>query len=162
MKTEELRTVMEEFGLYDNALLFHAYRPYMRDYELIVYCDVGPAPQGTYSYLFKYCVHVHVVTSLPDSAYRASLDERLIDYEAGKDLDGYLWGVKWAELMPGWTLQPDSENAADWSRRLGIDFHEVIIQSNAYVITLIFSDLVVTRLSEDFKADSGGTYRPNR
>jgi hypothetical protein len=120
----------------------------MRDYELIVENDVGPAPPGTYSYVFKYCVETQVVTSLPDSVYGASLDERLIDYEAGKDLDGYVWGVNWSDLYPGWTLRPDSDRAADWSRRIGIDFHEVVIETNAHTITLIFAELVVAKLSD--------------
>lgn len=145
---EELRRLMEQFDVFDGALLFHAYKRYMRDYELIVETDVGSAPPGTYSYVFKYCVEAQVVTSLPDSSYRASLDERLIDYETGKDLDGYVWGVNWSELYPGWTLRPDSERAADWSRRIGIDFHEVVIETNAFTITLIFADLVIAKLSD--------------
>jgi hypothetical protein len=160
MTAEDLLALMQRHDMFDNALIFHAYKRYMRDYEIIVECHVGPAPQGTYSYLFKYCVEVHTVTSVSDSAYKVSLDERLIDYETGKDLDGYVWGVNWSDLYPGWTLQSNSGKAAEWSRRIGIEFHEVVIKTNAYTINLIFSDLVVEKLSDHISGSINSTYIP--
>jgi len=40
-------------------------------------------------------------------------------------------------------LLPDSADAADWSRELGIPFHEATIEANGHIITLVFSDLTV-------------------
>ncbi len=160
MKEQELRGVMERYDIFDNALLFHSYRPYMRDYELIVEVHVGPAELGTYSYLFRYCIEAHVRTALPDHIYQQSLDDRLTLYDIGKDLDGYVWGVNWSMLYPGWELRSPSEAAASWTRRLGIDFHEVGIEGNAYAITLIFAELSVTKLSECVDAGIGRAYIP--
>jgi hypothetical protein len=148
MKEQELRSLLEQYDVFDNALLFHSYKPYMRDYELIVECHVGPAKPGTYSYLFRYCVETHVRTTVSDDAYRQSLDDRLTVYDTGKDLDGYVWGVNWSMLYPGWDLIPASSAAASWTERIGIDFHEVCIEGNTHAITLIFAELSITKLSD--------------
>ena len=146
MTEKEVQEVMERADPLDNALLRHGYKPYMRDYELIVQIIGRPGPE-IYSYLFRYCVEARVRTALTSTNYLASLDERLLDYEAGKDLDGFVWGVKWSQLYPGWELLSESDRARDWSRRLALDMHEVTIQSTVHSISLVFSTLVVRRLS---------------
>jgi len=70
-----------------------------------------------------------------------------VDYEQGRDLDGYVWGVKWQMLYPGMKLVPDSFDARRWSQEPGIPFHEVAIETNAHNISLIFSDLTVDTVS---------------
>jgi len=160
VKAEDLRKAMKAFDLFDGALLFHSYTRYMRDYELIVENHVGPAERGTYSYLFRYCVESNVSTTLSAMTYRKSLDNRLIVYETGKDLDGYVWGVHWSLLYPGWKRVSPSEKAAKWEREIGIDFHEVSIQSNAYNITLVFSDLVITRRSDHINSEINRVFIP--
>jgi hypothetical protein len=145
--TAELELLMERFDLLDGALLLHGYKPYMRDYELIVENHVGPAEQGTYLYLFKFCVEANICTSLTDDIYKKSLDERLICYETGADLDGYVWGVNWSGLYPGWRLLAESAKAKSWQERIGRDFHEVLVEGNAYNIGLIFSELTVEKIS---------------
>jgi hypothetical protein len=162
MKTQELQGVMACYDVFDNALRFHAYKPYMRDYELIVEVHVGPAEPGTYSYLFRYCVEAHIRTSVADHVYRQSLDDRLTEYDSGKDLDGYVWGVNWSLLYPGWTLHLPSERAARWTERVGVECHEVQIESNAYDITLIFADLLVTKLSDGIDSGINRAYIPLR
>ncbi len=151
---------MAEYDLFDNALLFHAYKTYMRDYELIVEVHVGPAEQGTYSYLFRYCVEAHVRTTVREDVYRASLDERLIEYESGKDSEGFVWGVKWSLLYPGWKLHTPSGKAQRWSERLGIDFHEVQIETDAFDITLTFAELAVKKLSDGIDSGINRGYIP--
>lgn len=148
MDIHNLRERMSRFDLFDNVLIRHSYTKYMRDYELVVGIHIGPADPGVYSYLFKYCVEAKVRTSLTDETYKNSLDERLIEYESGKDLVGHIWGVQWSQLYPGWTPIEDSELAADWTRRIGIPFYEVVVHSNVFIIGLIFSGLEVQRLSD--------------
>jgi len=74
-----------------------------------------------------HCVRATATSALSPEAWRRSLDERLVDYERGRDLDGYVWGVKWQELYPGMKLVPDSADARRWSREVGLPFHEAII-----------------------------------
>lgn len=56
-------------------------------------------------------------------------------------------GVKWHELHPGITLLPDSEGAREWTNLLNLEFHEVLIETNAHRISLVFSDLRVGQVS---------------
>jgi hypothetical protein len=72
---------------------------------------------------------------------------RLVDYEQGCDLDGYVWGVKWHLLYPEMKLVPDSVDAKRWSRELGRPFYEAVIETNGHNLALVFSDLVVDRIA---------------
>ena len=56
--------------------------------------------------------------------------------------------MKSSLLYPGWKLITPSTTAARWTERIGIPFHEVHIETNAYHISLVVSDLLVTRLSD--------------
>ncbi len=151
---------MAAFDVFDNALLFHAYKKYIRDHELLVEVHVGPADLRTYSYLFKYCVEADIRTSVAEHVYKQSLDDRLTNYDSGKDLDGYVWGVNWSLMYPGWTLATSSERANRWTERLGIEFHEVRIETNAYTMTLVFSDLAVAKLSDHITSGINQTFIP--
>jgi hypothetical protein len=148
MTGQEIDELMAAFDVFDNALIFHSYKNYMRDYELIVEVHIGPALQGTYSYLFRYCVETDIRTSLNPNTYRESLDDRLIDYETGKDLDGYVWGVKWSQMYPGWKRNAASQRAAAWSEQVGLEFHEVVVETNAFLITLVFASLHIEQVSD--------------
>jgi hypothetical protein len=134
---------------FDTAVVHHGYTSYMRDYEVIVYATADPNTgiEPTHlRYLFKYCVEARCETTVRPDVWRVSLDERLIDHETGVDLDGYVWGVKWHGLYPGATILPESETTRRWRQAVGIDFHEVRLETNAHSLTLVFSDLQVTQV----------------
>ncbi|MEU6848361.1 hypothetical protein ABZ901_00200 [Actinacidiphila alni] len=134
---------------FDSAVVHHGYTSYMRDYEVIVHMTADPRTgiEPAYvRYLFKYCVEARCQTTVQPETWRSSLDERLIDHEKGVDLDGYVWGVKWHALYPGATVLSESETARSWKQSIGIDFHEVRIETNAHCLTLVFSDLQVSEL----------------
>ncbi|MGP3979867.1 YxiG-like protein [Streptomyces sp. KR80] len=133
----------------DQAIVHHGYASYMRDYEVIVYATADPHTGVEPAYLrhlFRYCVEARCETSVSAETWRVSLDDRLIDHETGVDLDGYVWGVKWHCLYPGAKLLPESDATRSWSHEVGIDFHEVLIETNAHRLTLIFSDLQVSEV----------------
>jgi hypothetical protein len=141
-------------AVFDQGVVYHAFTDYMRDYEMIVHCTADPrtgiAP--TYRrYLFKVCVLATVETTLPPGGWASSLDERLIDYDTGVDLDGYVWGVKWHALYPGARVVADSPRAVQWSTALSIDFHEIEIETNAHKISLVFSDLTVGEVDTSYR-----------
>jgi hypothetical protein len=132
--------------VFDQALVFHGFADYMRDYDVFVYATAdsrtGRAPECL-RYRFTCCVRAAVTSALPPEIWKRSLDERLVDYERGRDFDGYVWGVKWQELYPGMKLVRDSADAERWSHDLGIAFHEATIETNGHNVCLVFADLVV-------------------
>jgi hypothetical protein len=147
MDPEKLQQALDE--VFDQALLHHGFVDYMRDYQLVIHATADPATgiaPTTLRYLFHHCVQAHCTTTVPAGTWRDSLDDRLTTYETGVDLDGYVWGVNWQMLYPGATLITDSPTARDWAAAIGIDFHEVRIQTNAHDLTLIFSDLHIEEL----------------
>ncbi|GII55524.1 hypothetical protein Pth03_39130 [Planotetraspora thailandica] len=147
MDSEALQRALDD--VFDQALVFHGFVDYMRDYEVIVYATADPSTgiQPAYlRYLFRYCVDARCQTAVPSEIWHESLDDRLIDYETGVDLDGYVWGVKWHPLYPGATVMAESTSADAWTAAIGIEFHEVRIQTNAHDLTLVFSDLDVSEL----------------
>ncbi|MFJ4654779.1 hypothetical protein ACIP5Y_26195 [Nocardia sp. NPDC088792] len=130
----------------DQAIVFHAYADYMRDYDIFIYATADPRtgiPPEYLRYRFKYCVRATATTALTAEIWARSLDERLVDNETGRDMNGYVWGVRWQNLYPGATLRPDSEEASTWSRQLGLPFYEAMVETNGHNLSLIFSDLEV-------------------
>ncbi|MGC3862299.1 HalD/BesD family halogenase [Micromonospora chersina] len=147
MEIAELRRALDD--VFDQAVVYHAYTNYMRDYEVIVYATADPRTgiQPAYlRYLFKYWVQVEASTALSLDTWRRSVDERLTDPEIGPDLDGYVWAVRWQALYPGAQLIAESRRAQEWAEQVGIDFHEVRIQMNGHNLNLIFSELEVSHL----------------
>ena len=131
--------------LYDNEILSHGFTAYARDYELVVETYPG---RGCIRYLFKYSVAADIGTSLSPEVWAASLDPRLLDSEASTvagNLEGHAWYVR-AQAVTGIRVVEPSPRAEQWSRQLGLDFHEVTIETNRQVINLVFSELEVSRL----------------
>lgn len=132
--------------VFDQALVFHGFADYMRDYEVFIYATADPRtgirPEHL-QYRFTHCTRATVTSALSPETWKRSLDERLVDPERGRELDGYVWGVKWQVLYPGMKLVPDSAEAHRWSGELGLPFHEAVIETNGHNITLVFSDLTV-------------------
>ncbi|MEU4570827.1 hypothetical protein [Micromonospora sp. NPDC023956] len=142
-----LRQALDD--VFDQALVYHGFTDYMRDYEVIVYATADPRtgiPPAYLRYLFRYCVEATCRTTVAPPTWRESLDDRLVDHETGVDLDGYVWGVKWHCLYPGAQVVDGSPGAQRWAGAVGIEFHEVRIETNAHALTLIFSDLQVSEL----------------
>lgn len=148
MDANHLRRALDD--IFDDAVLFHGFTDYYRDYELVVYAGTHVTPPRHLRYLFRYCVEAQVTTALSAEIWRRSLDERLINPETGAGLDGHVWGVKWHCLYPGGRLVEGSTQAADWSEALGRPFHEVEIETNAHLLRLVFSDLEVTELTPGY------------
>lgn len=112
MDTASLQQALDD--VFDQALVYHAYTDYLRDYEVIIHATADPRtgiPPAYPRYLFRHCVEVDVETAVSADIWRRSLDDRLIDYDTGKDLDGYVWGVRWQVLYPGAKVVPGSKRA---------------------------------------------------
>jgi hypothetical protein len=149
MDSAEIRRAFDD--VFDQAVVFHGYADYLRDYDVFVQVSARPRtgiPPEYLRYRFTHCVRATVESSIPPNVWADSLDERLTDYEAAiaNDLDGYVWGVKWQLLYPGMSLVNESTEASMWSKAVGLPFHEAVIETNGHNIGLVFSDLVVTQV----------------
>lgn len=151
MDVAELQQALDQ--AFDHAVVYHRFTDYMRDYEVIMYLTADPTTgiaSAHRRYLFRYCVEADCRTTVRPAIWRDSLDDRLIDYETGVDLDGYVWGVKWHGLYPGGRIVADSARAAAWTEAVGVDFHEVSLSTNAHELTLVFSNLHVSDLEPSY------------
>ncbi|MEV3923022.1 YxiG-like protein [Actinomadura coerulea] len=147
MDAAELQGLLDEVS--HQALVYHGFVDYMRDYEVIVRPAGDPVTgvrPAHLRYLFRYCVEARCQTTLSADAWAQSLDDRLTDYRNGVEINGYLWGVKWHALHPGASVVAESKSAEKWAASLGIDFHEVQIETNAHDLTLVFSSLQVSEV----------------
>lgn len=153
MEQQEIEQALTD--VFDQALLCHAFTDYMRDYEMVFHCSAAPstgiAPEHL-RYLFRHCVVAEVESTVRPDVWSKSLDDALIVYETGVDLDGFVWGVKCQRMYPGARLVPDSARADSWSKLLQIPFHEMQLETEAHRVTLVFSDLEVSTVDRSFVA----------
>ncbi|MFI5713973.1 hypothetical protein [Kribbella sp. NPDC051620] len=139
--------------IFDQALVFHGYTDYMRDYDVFAYTSADPrtgiAPEYL-RYRFKHCVRASVTSSVSPQTWSQSLDDRLLDIEQDHDLDGLVWGARWQVLYPGAKLLPGTAETEMWSTRLGRPAYEARIETNIQAISLIFSDLSVDQIEPGY------------
>jgi len=128
---EAIQARLEEVS--DHAVVFHGYTDYGRDYEVVFY-EVDDPASGVDPFLvrclFKRCVVAEVETAFSAAVWRESLDEAVP-------------GRRWQRNHPGVTAVYDSERTQGWTKRVGIPFSEVAIETDAHRITLVFSELEV-------------------
>ena len=154
MDSADLKSVLGE--LFDNELMFHGFTPYMRDYEMVVYQSVDPNPKyglvpRHLRFLFRYCTEATARSRVRPDVWSRSLDDELLRVRhVTCESSGYTWGVEAQEIYPGATVVEASERAAYWSDELGIDFHEVVIEANAQVITLVFAEVTFTEVGAGY------------
>jgi hypothetical protein len=136
--------------VFDQAVMFHGFADYMRDYEVFVHATADPRtgiPPQHLRYRFKYYVHAAATSALSPQVWGKSLDE-------GCELEGYVWGVKWQNLYPGMRLVSESAEAGRWSRSLEIPFYEAAIETNGHNLSLVFADLVVDVIAAGMRRSS--------
>jgi hypothetical protein len=148
---------LEQWPLFDNAIVRHGFAPYMRDYELIVETAAATPdgsrsyPEGRYRYVFTHCVRAEVETTVRDDVWRESWNDSFIDYaawEARGCPPGYVWGVQCMDAYPGAKIVIGSAAAAEWADRLAKPMTEVIIETNAHAIRIVFHALRVYKVAE--------------
>ncbi len=151
MNVQQIRRAFDD--IFDQALLFHGFTDYMRDYDVFVYATADPMtgiPPDYLRYRFKHCVRATTTSTLTPQTWTRSLDDRLVHVEQSPELDGYVWGVRWQVLYPGAELLPGTEETEAWSTRLGIPFHEAVIKANGHNLSIVFSDLSVDRVKPGY------------
>lgn len=147
-----LKQKLELYDPLDVAILQHGYAPHLRDYEWIAETNWVGDRAGRYRYVFSHCVYSSCETRVRDDVWPTSWEDHFTDYQAWQlagEPDGYVWGTCWALAYPGLKYIKGSRRAAEWSRRLGSEMHEITLETNAYFLALVFHDLGVERLSDE-------------
>lgn len=143
---------LETYPLFDVAVLHHGFAPYLRDYELLTEADwIGDAA-GRYRYLFTHCVVADYETRIRDDVWPKSWGDVFTDYDrwlGAEEPDGFVWGTNWALAYPGWEHHADSERAQSWTERLGHEMHEVSVETNTYLLRLVFHEVRVEKVNDD-------------
>jgi hypothetical protein len=143
------------YSIFDSAILRHGFAPFMRDYDLIVQPVLGEwkGDPGTYLYRFTHCPEANYTSLVRNDVWSESWNDLYTDYkqwEAAVDAPaGFVWGVNWATVYPGPSYKPNSAKAADWTARFGKPMHEVLVETNAYRLQLIFHDITIHKLGDD-------------
>lgn len=142
--------------LLNAGVIRHGFTSYMRDYDVIVEVS-APKPDDSGSYIasrlryrFTHCVEAHVETTVTPDSWRKSWGDEFIDYEewvAADKPNGYVWGVNWSEAYPGPSCVDASARAGRWTNKLEQPMHEIVIQTNAFLINLICHGLLVNELA---------------
>jgi len=135
----------------DVAVLGHGFAPHGRDYSFIIQDSIGPKP-GTYELIFTHVVTFNYETRVRDDVWPDSWDDVFLDYqrwEAAGAPPGKVWGTNWSMAYPGFLAPAASAEATDWARRLGKQMHAMSLETERFLISLIFHDVRVRRISDD-------------
>jgi len=137
-----VRDLLERETFFDAAILRHGFVDYMRDYELLVSARDGPPNTDIHRYLFVGCVEATFETKVVNAAW---FSDAFVfagpDYPDKDEPDGFIWGVRHADAYPGLTYLDRGPRAAHWSEKLARPMHEVRLETNAYVLRLVFADI---------------------
>src|SRR6266702_8489564 len=83
--------------IFDQAIVFHGFADYMRDYEVFIYATADPRTGITPEHLryrFTHCVRATVTSALSPEIWTRAIDERLGDYKQDRAPDRTGWAVQ--------------------------------------------------------------------
>jgi hypothetical protein len=153
--TNTVQEKLDQYPIFDHALVQHGFTSYMRDYDVITEFSAPYGWEsyvaGSYRYRFTHCVVAEVTTTVSAEVWRESWTDEYINYQRWEDAgrpEGYVWGVEYAFTYPGLSYVADSPRAQAWEQQLGKPMHEIVIETNAYDIRLIFHDVVITQIAQ--------------
>jgi hypothetical protein len=155
-------TVKERLAEYadfiDVGILNHGFAPHMRDYDVLFEALWGKKKwadaKGTYRLRFTQCPEAVTVTEVSDAGWKQAWSDVFIDHArwiAAGEPEGFVWGACWSTAYPGLSYIDDSPRAREWSERLGKPMHEVVIESEAFQLKIVFNDFMVTKLNDEVR-----------
>ena len=129
--------------LYDAAITSHRFARFLRDYLVVVERRAEGEHGAPYTYVFTRCVFAETRSVLSADTWDESWDTPTDLGSWNKTGSrGFAWGVEWANVE-GASQVPNSARAGDWSSRLHRPMREVVIETNVFTLTLVFSELRV-------------------
>lgn len=146
----------------DSAVVSHGFTSYSRDYDVVIETPAALPPgvpigdttgsylEGRYRYRFTHCMEAHLTTAVRDDVWQESWDEvftNSVAWQAAGSPDGFVWGVDYADAYPGLSYVTESARASLWTGRLAREMHEIVIETNTFVLNLVCHDLRIQRLA---------------
>jgi hypothetical protein len=120
---------LAQYDLSESLIHEHGFTGNMQDYRIVVESGPGSRTPGRYEFLFVAAIQV-----LYDSTnWEAGLDEDLTSLQP---TSGTLPAAAWRYVG-------DSPAAAEWSERRNMAMHEVVIELEGALLSMVFHDLVV-------------------
>jgi hypothetical protein len=134
----------------DFAVLTHHFAIHGRDYVVLIEDCLSSNP-GQHEIVFTHCVRVDYETRVGDDVWPRSWTDEFIDYRlwtGAKEPAGYVWGTNWSNAYPGFRAVTDSVDAAAWSRRLGKPMFETTLETDRFLLRLVFHSLHSRKLND--------------
>jgi hypothetical protein len=135
----------------DFAVLDHGLASHGRDYVVTVQDCLGRDP-GTYRLEFTHCVYAQYTTRVRDDVWPVSWGDEFTNYEswllAGQP-GGYVWGTNWSNAHPGIQAVCESMIAAEWSTRIGKRMYEATIETERFLLRVVFHSIRWRKLSNE-------------
>lgn len=137
--------------LTDVAILSHGFTPYKRDYFFHIETIWKDNLAGQYLVIFKHCYSLSYETLANGETLNQSWNDCFIDFEkylkAGEP-EGYVWGTNWSNAYPGFSNLKNSVKAEKWTKELGKEMNELLVELEIYKINLIYHDWTIEKLNE--------------
>lgn len=147
-----VKELLEQNDFYDYAIVRHGFTDYMRDYEIIVHFGFHSG-NALEKYQFVGCIEATYSSALSPRVLAQSLADENVLAGPGTvkgDLpEGYIWGVRYAAVDPGWRYVENGERAMQWSKLMGRKMHEIDINTNVFNLKLVFADIRVALLGHE-------------
>jgi|SRR4051812_10135839 hypothetical protein len=146
--------VEQDSMLFDSAVVAHGFAPFLRDYDVVVEVPAakpdgsGSYISGRYRYRFSHCPEAIATSAVAPNSW--AWDDAFTDmsaWEAAGAPGGFVWGVRYADAYPGMSYAEASDRARHWSQVLGHTMHEVLIETNVWLLRLVFHDFHVAQLA---------------
>lgn len=134
----------------DFAVLGHRFASHGRDYIVLIEDCLGSDP-GQHEIVFTHCVRADCETRVRDDVWPKSWTDEFTDYKrwtSANEPAGYVWGTNWSLAYPGIRAIGDSAQAAEWSRRLGKQMFETMLETDRFLLRLIFHSIRSRKVSE--------------
>jgi|SRR5579864_6299378 len=158
--TNPLDALLKWLPAQDFAVLEHRFAKHGRDYIVVVEDCLGSNP-GQHEITFTHCPKVQYETRVQDGVWPKSWTDEFTDYKSwtsAHEPEGYVWGTNWSLAYPGLRAVPESAQAAEWSGRLGKEMFEGTLETDRFILRLIFHSLRSRKISEDVQTISQGMH----
>jgi hypothetical protein len=135
----------------DVGVMKHGFADHGRDYIFIIE-DCTGRNSGTYELAFTHVVDLRYETRVRDDVWPISWGDEFTDYQAwlsAGEPGGYVWGTNWSNAYPGMTAPESTLEAERWTKRIGRRMYPMSIETDRFLISLIFHDVRVRKLSDD-------------